>query len=129
MRSSGKNGVLEDKHGVIKKVKRGRYQLWGENGLLIDSLTDLCSDEVEALNRMMSTALRHGSSISFVTEQLEKTKGDMNNIARATARVIKRYISDGSKVHGEACEGCGSENLARAEGCITCLSCGNSKCN
>lgn len=43
------------------------------------------------------------------------------------ARVIKRYIRDGEKGNGK-CPSCGSENLEYKEGCLTCISCGNSKC-
>jgi len=43
------------------------------------------------------------------------------------ARVIKRYIKDGEKGKGK-CPECGSEHLEFKEGCLICVSCGNSKC-
>jgi len=41
---------------------------------------------------------------------------------------LKKYISDGTSVSGKTCNECGSESLEYKEGCLTCMSCGNSKC-
>ena len=42
-------------------------------------------------------------------------------------RALKQYISDGTKSKGK-CPQCGQENMAYQNGCLTCMSCGYSKC-
>jgi hypothetical protein len=47
------------------------------------------------------------------------------------ARTLKKYIKDGTEVHGETLEGCETPNkckIVREEGCIKCMTCGMSKC-
>jgi ribonucleoside-diphosphate reductase alpha chain len=128
--------LLEKKHrqGIIRKVKRGLYELWSEDSeenLLpdCDSLSFCLADDQEALTRMISTALRHGADVSFVVHQLEKVKGDLTSFAKAVARAMKKYVKDGTTISGETCGSCGAESLVRQEGCCTCNSCGWSKCS
>jgi ribonucleoside-diphosphate reductase alpha chain len=110
------------------KVKRGQYRLERGETVLAENLTDNISDEEEAITRMVSTALRHGADVAFVVHQLEKSKGDLASFGKALARVLKKYIKDGTKVSGETCPSCGSENVIRQEGCVSCKDCSYSKC-
>lgn len=123
---------LERKHteGVVAKVKRKHYQLQNADGTLLlpENLTDILDDEQEALTRMVSTALRHGADISFVVHQLSKTKGDLHTFAKVIGRALKKYVKDGAKISGSACEKCNSENMVFQEGCSRCVDCGHSKC-
>lgn len=127
---AGKNGVLDKqyKQGIIKKTKRGEYQLICDNEVVCPNIANLVTENEEALARLISTSLRHEVPLSYVVHQLEKVEGDMQSFARSIARALKKYIKDGEKVTGESCPSCKSENMVRQEGCITCLSCGNSKC-
>ncbi len=112
-------------HGKLTKESRGHYRL--TNGDLSFVLDNGHSDpNANALTRMISTALRHGSDISFVVHQLEKTEGDMTCFAKVLSRALKKYVKDGTKVSGEVCE-CGGE-LVRESGCRICKSCGASFC-
>ena len=43
-------------------------------------------------------------------------------------RALKRYVADGTKAKGQACDNCESQNLIYQEGCLTCKDCGSSKC-
>lgn len=116
------------KNGIIKKVKRGHYQAIFDDGSIMDSVTDNCEDNEEALTRMVSTALRHGSSIDFIVQQLSKTKGDMFGFAKSLARALKYYIPKGTTVAGANCPECGN-NLIYSEGCSKCVNCSWSKCS
>lgn len=116
------------KIGLVKKAKRGHYQLVVDNEVVCDNIADHISDTDEAIARLVSTSLRHGSDISFVVDQLEKTKGSMKNFAKCISRVIKKYIKDGTKVSGETCPNCNMNNIVRAEGCKTCVQCGWTAC-
>ena len=84
-----------------------------------------------AFTRVISLTLRHGASINFVVEQLQKDKdSDMFSFSRCIARMLKNYIQDGTKVGGaNNCVECGSETgLVYVEGCQSCQDCGYAKC-
>jgi len=80
--------------------------------------------------RMISLSLRHGSPIQYVVEQLRRDKdADMFAFSKCIARVLKKYIPDGTKPTTRSCPECGAEgSLAYMEGCETCTACGYSKC-
>jgi len=84
-----------------------------------------------AFTRTLSLTLRHQIPINFIVEQLQKGKNeDMFSFSRVLARVLKTYIPDGTKSTGDkSCKDCGSDSLIYMEGCVTCQSCGSSKCS
>ena len=110
--------------GIVKKLKRGHYQLVS-NGESQDIAN--AQPVEEAITRLISTSLRHGSDISFIVHQLEKARGDITGFEKALARILKKYIPNGKLVTGESCKKCGSNNLRREDGCVYC-SCGWSRC-
>lgn len=127
---AGKNGNIKRtiRTGNIQKLKRGRYSLLEDNGeIILESISENISDDQEAITRLISSNLRHGCDVGFVVHQLEKVKGDLLSFAKALSRVLKKYIPDQTKIHGDICPECG-ENLVRIEGCATCRNCGWSRC-
>jgi ribonucleotide reductase alpha subunit len=127
---AGKNGCIShEKKGKLTKNKRGHYSLLIDDKQEVENVCDLLTDEQAVITRLISLSLRHGSDISFVVDQLEKSHGDMTNFGKALARVLKKYIKDGTKIAGRSCESCGSENVIRQEGCASCKDCGSSKCS
>ena len=114
------NGV-----GIIRKKSKGVY-MFEQKDTCIDISTEM-TDEETAITRLVSTALRHGADIKFIVEQLQKTPGDMFSFTKGLARVLKKYIPDGSKSTA-SCQDCGSSNVIFEEGCARCLDCGSSKC-
>jgi len=128
---AGKNGFIERKVKSGKIIKMGRpkgvYKAILENGLELSPINATCSAEEDALTRMTSTALRHGTCIHMVVQQLEKVKGDMTCFAKSMSRALKKYIPDGTKEEG-SCPECSGSGLIRQEGCVTCAQCGWSKC-
>jgi ribonucleoside-diphosphate reductase alpha chain len=120
------------KSGTIEKLSRGKYLfVHSEEGSNEPEEYHLnnghSNDTADALARMISCSLRHGADISFVVHQLEKTKGPIISFSKALARTLKKYITDGTEVKGEECPECQSK-LVRQEGCVSCPSCGYSKC-
>ncbi len=114
--------------GNLKKKARSNYVFIANNETF--DLTNINNHENgDALCRMVSTALRHGTSIEFVVHQLEKTKGDLASLSKVLARTLKKYIKDGTKVSGENCPSCESDSVERTDGCVTCKSCGWTKCS
>ena len=82
-----------------------------------------------AFTRMISLGLRHGASIQYVVEQLQKDRdSDMFSFAKCVARVLKNYIPDGQTATEKTCGECGTEGLVYVEGCVTCKNCGFAKC-
>lgn len=116
------------KRGAVKKIKRGTYALLTENGeIVLEDISKTIREDQEAITRLISSALRHGCDVGFIVHQLEKTEGDMMSFAKAISRVLKRYIQEGTKIHGEVCKKCGAE-LVREQGCVCCKSCGWARC-
>lgn len=112
---------------VLRKVKKGRYDLIKDGKVYSEDITTEMSDEQEAITRLVSTSLRHGADIKFIVEQLNKTSGDMFGFTKGLARVLKKYIPNGAKSTINCLE-CGSNNVIFEEGCMSCKSCGSSKC-
>jgi ribonucleoside-diphosphate reductase alpha chain len=117
--------------GIIRKEGKGHYDLIFKNGketVKLANFTQTHDSPDAALARFISMALRHGTPIQYVVEQLIK---DSNFIGfeRSVSRVLKKYIRDGEEViAGDSeCPECQSK-LVYQDGCITCLSCGYSKC-
>jgi ribonucleoside-diphosphate reductase alpha chain len=110
-----------------------------------------------ALTRMISAVFRRGGDVSFVVEELKAVfdpRGGawiegryIPSILAAIGGVIERHLIAIGFIKGEgmglksdpkaevvnlgrprACPSCGSYDLRMIEGCLTCASCGHSKC-
>ena len=111
-----------------------------------------------ALTRMISAVFRRGGDVGFVVEELKAVfdpRGGawvqgkyVPSILAAIGGVIERHLIETGFIAGEglglktdphaqvavmgqsakACPNCGSFDLRMVEGCMTCLSCGHSKC-
>jgi ribonucleoside-diphosphate reductase alpha chain len=112
--------------GIVFKKSKGCY-FFKQNDVSHD-ITSLMSNEQEAITRLVSGMLRHGSDIKYVVEQLNKVDGELFSFIKSLARVLKKYIPDGAK-STVSCDACGSENVIFEEGCNKCLDCGDSKCS
>jgi len=83
--------------------------------------------------KLISGILRHGMPIPFVVhlvENLQLETESINTWKNGVVRALKKYIPDGTKVKQEKCPNCGEKGtLIYKEGCVTCTSCGDSKCS
>jgi ribonucleoside-diphosphate reductase alpha chain len=114
------------KIGIIRKDARGKYVFVDEQKEEYVLNNGHSDDTADGLTRLVSCSLRHGSSIQFVVEQLQKTKGPMTTFTKVLARTLKRYIPDNTP-STEMCPDCSSK-LIFSEGCRKCNNCGHSKC-
>lgn len=114
------------KKGFLSKEGKGKYTLKNDK-YTINDVTSNMTDEEESLTRMISTALRHGSSIDFIVEQLNKSNGTVVSYNKAIGRVLSKYAKalESNKVK---CVECGSDNVSFEENCFKCYNCGSSKC-
>ena len=127
-------------HGDIKKIKikneESQY-----NFIYIDK--DGYKQEFSGLSRvfnreywnvgiLLSGILRHGMPIPSVLPLISKLNfGKDESISsweNGIKRILKKYIKDGTKSHGEFCPECNSNSIVYVEGCKTCQNCGWSKC-
>jgi ribonucleoside-diphosphate reductase alpha chain len=120
--------------GVIKK--NGKYNVHmgdGDNEIVIKDLARVFENKTEsAFTRTLSLAMRHGAPVQYVVEQLEKgadKESEMFSLSKGLMRCLKNYIKDGSKPSMKECSQCGSADLGYQEGCVSCNSCGWSKCS
>jgi len=101
-----------------------------DDNLVFKDIVNLFDNPTQgAFTRTISLALRHEVPLHYVVEQLQKDKNsDMFSYARVIARVLKGYIKDGTKSSEKGCPECGNPELVYQEGCLSCKSCGYSKC-
>jgi len=80
--------------------------------------------------KLISGVLRYNMPIEKVVSLIDGLHLDDENIntwKNGVKRALKQYIEDGTRSKGK-CPQCGQENMAYQNGCLTCLSCGYSKC-
>jgi len=81
--------------------------------------------------KMISALLRHEIPIENVVNiigGLNFREETINSWRNGVIRALKRFIEDGTKQKGTKCPKCGQETIFFQEGCLTCSSCGYSKC-
>jgi ribonucleoside-diphosphate reductase alpha chain len=115
--------------GKIIKPKKDTYHLILNNKNTLNIKKSFKNDGSEsAMTRLVSLNLRHGVDIKYVVQQLERSEGDMTTFAKAISRVLKKYISEESRINEENCPTCHSDELIQQSGCIICNHCGWSRC-
>lgn len=113
--------------GILRKVKKGRYDLLSSSGeTIVEDITHNMSQDEEAFTRTISWALRHGAKLEFGIEQLNKSEGDITSFSKAIARTLKKYVKN-ELIRTTPCPDCGSEMISEG-GCTICKNCGNTKC-
>ena len=119
-----------------RKTMASKYDLhFGENGsevVVKDIVKVFDNPDYAGFTRVISLTLRHGAPIQYIVEQLQKDRDShLFSFAKVISRVLKKYIDDGTVPGGsKVCPECGAEgSLKYQEGCVTCTSCGYSKCS
>ena len=126
------------KKGWILKVreadgsKRYDFQYQDRYGYTntIGGISRLFDEEFWNYAKLISGVLRHGMPIDKVVhliDGLHLNSESINTWKNGVQRALKQYIADGTKSKGK-CPHCGQEEMAYQNGCLTCMSCGYSKC-
>lgn len=131
---------IPSKYKVGKIIKNGKvegittYNLVvgdGDDQMIIKDIANVFENATfGTFTRTISLALRHGTPIQYVVEQLQKDRhSDMTSFSKVMARVLKSYIQDGTQSSDKTCPTCSKDNsLVYQDGCVVCSSCGWSKC-
>lgn len=98
----------------------------------IGGLSHMFDKEFWNYAKLISGVLRNGMPITDVVNLIGSLRLDnetINTWSAGVERALRRYIPDGTKAKvGAKCTECGSDSLTYMEGCLTCQSCGYSKC-
>ena len=81
--------------------------------------------------KLISGVLRYGMPIHKVVDLVTSLQLDnetINSWKSGVARALKKYIPNGTLAEDAHCGECGSNEVVYQEGCLTCVSCGSSKC-
>jgi len=125
---------------VIREKRRNEkarydFQFQDKQGykVTIEGLSRSFNKEYWNYAKLISGILRHGMPLPYAIELVENLTLDEDNIntwKNGVVRALKRYIPDGTQAHGKLCPECGdTKSLIYQDGCLSCKSCGYSKCS
>ncbi|CAM1334933.1 adenosylcobalamin-dependent ribonucleoside-diphosphate reductase [Tenacibaculum aestuariivivum] len=142
-------GLVDDEDGILipRWVEKGAilknrnedgtsrydFQYTNKRGYktTIEGLSHKFDPEFWNYAKLFSGTLRHGMPIDKIVELIQSLQLDSESIntwKNGVVRALKRYVEDGTTAKGQACDTCKSTDLIYQEGCLTCSSCGSSKC-
>ncbi len=125
--------------GLVVKVKdesgesRYDFQYQDKDGykVTIEGLSRTFDPVYWNYAKLISGVLRHGMPLTHVVNLVSNfhlSEEYLNTWKNGVARALKRFIPDGTEAVENACPSCGEAGLIYQEGCLTCNSCGYSKC-
>jgi ribonucleoside-diphosphate reductase alpha chain len=127
-----------DKGWVIKNKEdngKTRYDFQYVDGdgyrITIEGLSRTFDQEYWNYAKLISGVLRHGMPLQHVVHMvgnLHLDAASLNTWKNGVVRALKKYIPDGTAPVDTICPECGDDSLVFQEGCLTCKSCGYSKC-
>jgi ribonucleoside-diphosphate reductase alpha chain len=113
--------------------KRYDFSFFDRDGykVTIEGLSRSFHKEYWNYAKLISGVLRHGMPLPSVVDVIEDLNLDSNRLhtwKNGVVRALKKFIPDGTKAHGRVCSNCKQDSVIYQEGCLTCSSCGESKC-
>ncbi|MBB3186499.1 adenosylcobalamin-dependent ribonucleoside-diphosphate reductase [Microbacter margulisiae] len=142
-------GLADDDDGIVlpKQIVEGKiiknknedgrsrydFQFTNKRGYktTIEGLSYKFDPEYWNYAKLISGVLRYGMPIDQVLKLvsgLQLNSESINTWKNGVERALKKYIPDGMTAEGKKCPSCGQETLIYQEGCLTCQSCGYSRC-
>lgn len=114
-------------------VKQYDFKYYDKDGyeVTMGGLSRTFNPEFWNYAKMISALLRHEIPIENVVNiigGLNFREETINSWRRGVVRALQSFIADGTKQKGKTCPSCGMESIYFQEGCLTCSSCGYSKC-
>ena len=126
-----KGWVIKSKDAEDQSRYDFRYEDNDGYGTTIEGLSRSFDKEFWNYAKLISGVLRHGMPLPFVVHMVSNLhlKDDaLNTWKNGVVRSLKKFIKDGEKPVENQCPSCGENSLIYQEGCLTCKSCGHSKC-
>ena len=142
-------GIADDEEGILlpKTVTEGKiikttdeegnkrydFQFMNKRGFktTVEGLSHKFDKEFWNYAKLISGVLRYGMPIDQVVKLVSSLQLDSESINTwkvGVERALKKYIPDGTQISEQICPNCGEKSLIYQEGCLTCKSCGHSKC-
>lgn len=142
-------GIADDDDGIMlpKSVTEGKiikvknedgqsrydFQFVNKRGfkITVEGLSYKFDKEFWNYAKLISGVLRYGMPIDQVVKLVSGLQLDNESINTwkvGVERALKKYVPDGTKVAELSCPDCGQKSLVYQEGCLTCKSCGQSRC-
>lgn len=142
-------GLADDEEGILlpKTVTEGKiikttddegnkrydFQFTNKRGFktTVEGLSHKFDKEYWNYAKLISGVLRYGMPIDQVIKLVSGLQLDNESINTwkvGVERALKKYIPDGTQIAEQPCPSCSEKALVYQEGCITCKSCGFSKC-
>jgi len=142
-------GLADDEEGILlpKTVTEGkiiktvdedgnkRYDFQFENKrgykTTVEGLSHKFDKEFWNYAKLISGVLRYGMPIDQVIKLVSGLQLDNESINTwkvGVERALKKYIPDGTQIKEQDCPSCGQKSLIYQEGCLSCKSCGYSRC-
>lgn len=142
-------GIADDEEGILlpKTVTEGKiikttddegnkrydFQFTNKRGFktTVEGLSHKFDKEFWNYAKLISGVLRYGMPLDQVVKLVSSLQLDSESINTwkvGVERSLKKYIPDGTQIAEQPCPNCGEKTLVYQEGCLTCKSCGYSKC-
>ena len=125
-------GLTDGMSGKIvrEKHQNGERTYFFESGaLLVRKLNAYEDNEASIVTRLVSTALRHGTPLEFVIDQMVKSKSLINSLPKAIAKALSLYMKQEELKGKFKCEKCGRDDIHFEGTCYSCRACGASRCS
>ena len=127
-----------DKGWVIKnRTKEGKsrydFQYEDRDGykITIEGLSRTFDPEYWNYAKLISGILRHGMPLKFVVNLVSNLNlggESLNTWKNGLTRALKKFIPDGTTPADDLCPECKDHTMVFQEGCLSCKSCGYTKC-
>lgn len=142
-------GLADDEEGILlpKNVTKGKiikvkdekgnsrydFRFVNKRGYktTVEGLSHKFDPEFWNYAKLISGVLRYGMPIDQVIKlisSLQLNNESINTWKVGVERALKKYVPDGTEATAQSCPKCGQKSLVYQEGCLTCKSCGHSKC-
>lgn len=125
-------GISDGMEGHIVKTKSSdgeKVYNFVSGAITVSHLNRYEDSDASTVTRLISTALRHGTPLPFVIDQISKSKDTIGSFSRAIAKALSKYMKK-EEVDGKfKCPKCQSKDIKFEGCCKTCLACGWSLCS